>query len=252
MKSVLKTIKTRKKPSEGLVRRRVLAQSGAGGHQARGAAATRGCPGQVPCPPLGPWGDDPGWQWDPRGPCCSGMVLRDVSWSLRGAQFTGRRQRFIGLQMLKAKFSDSADSSAFSISHSWGSVLCLPAGAWALEGRRLRWSRGRSGAGEGARLCLCRAVCGRVALGRGDFVTLGVRAAPCRSPWLCCHPPWQRPQMSQSVGALSQLMSRPRVGTVPTGTGWPFWMGLWVTDGILGPGCRLGKEQGPGEQNWSL
>lgn len=34
--------------------------------------------------------------------------------------------------------------------------------------------------------------------------------------------------------------------------GLPFWIWLWVTGGILGLRCRLGGEQGPGEQNWSL
>lgn len=124
-----------------------------------------------------------------------------------------------------------------SIHGSWGSRPVPP--------RRCR-CRGRSG----ARLCPCRAGRWEDGAGQGGFVTPG---AGCQSPRLCCHHPREATDVPERLGTVTaDAMSRPRAGTVPTGTGLPFWIWLWVTGGILGLRCGLGGEQGPGGNNRSL
>lgn len=145
-----------------------MAQSGAGGCQGRG------CPGRVPAAPSAPRGDGPGWQRDPRG--CRGHRLGDVNWSPGRAQFTERRQRFIGLQMLKAKFSGCADSSTLQHLPLLGMLFCASCRCLVLGGTV---AAGGVAAGavlvSGARLCLWAAeiLSPRV---------LCVRAAPAGAP----------------------------------------------------------------------
>lgn len=99
---------------------------------------------------------------------------------------------------------------------------------------------------RGARLCLCHTICGRVMLGSEIFVTSG--AGPCRlcqaEPLALLPPSMAEPtDVSEHLGSVTaDAMSRPRAGAVPTGTGLPFWIWLWVTGGIPGPRCRLGRQ----------